>query len=270
LLFDTLKTFGESSAKLEQKILAKSQNEMKAEFAYKPAQIAVLLAVLSFAGVTLNDNSIKPQTFILRIPQNEPIKLYNEEMFEWLNVTFLPHVVEQEALTSRLDLHDVTRDVLYKPADKKSIYDRYGPLISTGGGINERRYYISKAGIKGHGIFANVYIPKDSLIGVYTGYLSAGYVYGTYSWDYFSVSSMPIQTDSMQGGNMLRFINDGKDENLNCGVVSVAWENRWHTLYVAIKDIHVGEELTVSYGNGMFLKCVNKFLGYWEDRSLLT
>jgi SET domain-containing protein len=122
-------------------------------------------------------------------------------------------------------------------------------LIPTSGGIGERRFHI-----------ANEFIAKDAIIGVYTGVRTAKSDSSTYEWNYYSKpifrgQEVHIGIDGMHGGNMLRFINDGKEESLNVDVISVPWENRWYRIYTAMKDIFPGEELMVSYGSG-----------YWEDR----
>jgi SET domain-containing protein len=163
---------------------------------------------------------------------------------------------EYREVTNLLDDHNVTEDSSYDPSLKESVYDVIGPLIAKSGGIGERRYYIAKdSGIKGSGVYADEFMPENTLIGVYTGVRTAASQDTKYEWGYqskplYEGQEVNIGNDAMFGGNMLRFINDGKPENLNCNAVQVAWENRWYIVYMAKKDIHPGQELTVSYGSG--------------------
>jgi hypothetical protein len=192
----------------------------------------------------------------------EPAKMYNEDLLEWFGIEFLPSVIEEPELTAILDAHTVSEDEDYHQSRKATVYDIFGPLIASSGGENEHRYYISKSGDKGHGVYANEFMPKYTLIGVYTGIRTSTSEDTTYEWNYLSTpivddEELPIGLDGREAGNMLRFINDGK--NLNIRMVSVAWNNRWYTIYSASKDIHVGEELMVSYGSG-----------YWEEREFLV
>ena len=57
---------------------------------------------------------------------------------------------------------------------------------------------------------------------------------------------MDISIDSRVYGNFLRFVNHDDDPNTKS--IAVPYKNRWHRVYVAIKNIKVGEEVTVSYG----------------------
>jgi SET domain-containing protein len=133
-------------------------------------------------------------------------------------------------------------------------------LILTSGGIGERRFHIAKDdGVKGSAVYADEFIAKDDIIGVYTGVRTAKSDSSTYRWSYYSKpifrgQEVHIGIDAMHGGNMLRFINDGKKESLNVDVISVPWENRWYRIYTAMKDIYPGEELMVSYGSGYWKK----------------
>jgi hypothetical protein len=199
-------------------------------------------------------------------------KLYNEDLFERFKVTFLPNTIEENReLTSILvypfpnkikkDQHDVTKDTRY-PVYKESVYEKLGPFVEAGGGENERRFYVAKAGDKGYGVFADEFIQKGDIIGVYTGVLTVEskeieYDYD-YEWSYYSRpivngKELIIGLDGKNKGNMLRFLNDG--DVVNCENITVAWNNRWHAVVIAMSDIQVGDELQLSYGSG-----------FWEDR----
>jgi hypothetical protein len=143
---------------------------MKSGLSYsiKPRLIAmqtvVLLLVLGFVyyyrsfGSTVGYDIRAPTVDTREVPA----KLYNEDLAEWYNVTFLPEMVEDRELTSYLDNWSVKDDKgYYKSSRKESVYDIFGPLISTSGGIGERRFYIRKdSGIKGSAVYADEFIPK--------------------------------------------------------------------------------------------------------------
>jgi hypothetical protein len=230
-------------------------------FSAKP-RFPVLLAVSAFIvlGLILAYSSTSKAELINQV-KVVPAKLYNEDLFEWFNVTFLPQSIEDRELTEILDNHNVTDDAKYHPSRKESVYDVIGPLIAKSGGIGERRFYVAKdAGVKGSGVYANEFMAKDTLIGVFTGVRTTSRDSSTYTWNYqsepiYKGHELDIGNDAMYAGNMLRFFNDGKKEHLNCKMVAVAWENRWFRVYMVEKDIYPGQELLISYGSG-----------YWKGR----
>jgi hypothetical protein len=234
-------------------------------FSAKPRLVALLsVLILLIIGLVVSYSRvatievIKPAKVESHVV---PTKLYNEDLFDWFNITFLPQTLDDGALMELLDNHTVTEDSRYQPDSKKSVYDVIGPLIATNGGIGEHRYYIAKEdGIKGSSVYADEFLPNNTLIGVYTGVRTHQSDDTKYEWNYYSRplfegEPLPIGLDAMYGGNMLRFINDGKLENINVDAVSIPWENRWFRLYFASRDIHPGQELLVSYGSG-----------YWQER----
>lgn len=188
-----------------------------------------------------------------------PEKMYNEDLMMYFNVTFISSIIEHDDVKEVLDMHNATLDEEYEPEKKEKVYDVLGPQIEGLGGRGEKRFYVKGAGEKGYGVFANEYIKRMSIIGLYTGERTASSLDTKYEWTYQSEpednfgDKVYIGTDGKYMGNMLRFINDGK--YINCKMVQVVWKNRWYPIYVATKDIHPGEELSVSYGSS-----------YWEDR----
>jgi hypothetical protein len=232
----------------------------------------ILLAVsaLLILGLKLSyrksADSSTSTTKLIKQVKEVPTKLYNEDLVEWFNVTFLPQMKEEhQELTDLLDNHDITKDITYNSSLKASVYDVIGPLLAKNGGIGERRYYIAKdSGIKGSSVYADEFMSKFTLIGVFTGVRDLASKDKKYEWGYPSIplnDGVPIAigTDAMHGGNMLRFFNDGNPENLNCEAVTIAWENRWYIVYTAKKDIYPGQELTVSYGPR-----------YWDKRGFTS
>lgn len=193
-----------------------------------------------------------------------PEKLYNEDLAEYFNYTFLPLTLEDRELTPLLDRHNVTLDESYKPRRKQRVYDKLGPYLDKSGGTGERRFYVARAGEKGWRCFADEFMAKNTLLGVYTGVRTAQSLDSKYEWSYPSRvvnaknETVYIGLDAMFGGNMLRFINDGNTESLNCRMQRVAWNNRWFTLYLTKRDVYPGDELLISYGSG-----------YWESRDFL-
>ncbi|KAI8591758.1 hypothetical protein BDZ88DRAFT_409593 [Geranomyces variabilis] len=65
---------------------------------------------------------------------------------------------------------------------------------------------------------------------------------------------MSLGIDAQVVGNIGRFVNH--DESPNSDSVYVPWRNTWRVLYVSVRDIWPGEEVTVSYG-----------ANYWETRN---
>jgi hypothetical protein len=99
-------------------------------------------------------------------------KFYNEDLGSlphFPNINFFPTIQEEPYVTAILDAHDVRKDENYH-VHSVARYKAWGPKILTNGGRNERRYYLAQAGVKGWGVFADEFIPNDSLVGVYTGY----------------------------------------------------------------------------------------------------
>jgi SET domain-containing protein len=136
--------------------------------------------------------------------------------------------------------------------------------------------FIAKAGAKGHGVFAAEILKSGEYLAIYTGIRTLkndsqedqddqDIIDTDYQWSY---SSMPMDiygqeqrfdTDALVAGNMMRFVNDSPGGGQNLRVVEIPFKNRWHRLYlVGDRDIQVGEELTVSYGEN-----------YWRTRSFV-
>lgn len=65
---------------------------------------------------------------------------------------------------------------------------------------------------------------------------------------------MDLSIDARIFGNFQRFVNHADDPNTES--VAVPYKNRWHRVYVALKNIEANEEVTVSYGSN-----------YWSSRN---
>lgn len=123
----------------------------------------------------------------------------------------------------------------------------------TKGFKNDKRFYAGYVSHdKGYGLFADVFVLKGSIIGEYTGVMTTSTANKDYQWNYHTYlkdregKKVDLAVDSFYQGNMLRFINH--DDDPNCDVLQIPWNNRWHTLYYALRPISPGEELTVDYG----------------------
>ncbi len=164
------------------------------------------------------------------------------------------NLTTDDSLKEILDNHNVFDDEEY--LKDKTYYDEMTGLYRwyiEQGGENDRRFSCRYAGReKGYGIFADLDIQKDSVIGVYTGLISNQSDNTDYTWEYASnpmadSEQIEIGLDSRVFGNFLRFVNHDDDPNTES--LAVPYKNRWHRIYVAIKNIAANEEVTVSYGD---------------------
>jgi SET domain-containing protein len=117
---------------------------------------------------------------------------------------------------------------------------------------------------KGYGLFADVPVSEGDLIGVFTGVLTILTTENEskdHQWKYItepdaiSGESMTLVVDAEKSGNYLRFVNHAADPNTDS--IPIAWKNRWSFLYIAKRDIAVGEEITINYGDS--------FNGAWGE-----
>jgi len=114
----------------------------------------------------------------------------------------------------------------------------------------------------GYGVFAEAPIKKGQMIGEYTGVIKDSiFVKDTmYSWIYplkedeFG-NPVKVELDAKYEGNEMRYVNHS--ENKNSKKIDVLCDGFWHEVYVAIRDIAKGKQITVSYGSK-----------YWKSRGI--
>ncbi len=106
----------------------------------------------------------------------------------------------------------------------------------------------------GYGVFATTDIPKDSSIGIYTGeVLHKSKSNLDYSFEWSGIDSnnvwKELKIDASRTGNATRFINHDDQSKCNCGSLDIMDKNMIpQTLFVAMKAIKKGEQLTINYG----------------------
>ncbi|KAJ3156907.1 hypothetical protein HDU86_003442 [Geranomyces michiganensis] len=169
-----------------------------------------------------------------------------------------------EALQPYVDAHDIYTDESY--LRNQDLYDNYarvfGPFIDTiPTRQDDERLYVQWTGdVKKFGVFSSIYIPSGTFLLEYTGALVNHSRSTDYEWSYLSDipdksgTPMALGIDAQVVGNIGRFVNH--DDTPNSDSVYVPWRNTWRVLYVSVRDIWPGEEVTVSYGSN-----------YWETRA---
>ena len=143
-------------------------------------------------------------------------------------------------------------DYCQQPAYYDSLRRDYGCLIERGIVAPTYIQWVDKK--IGYGLFAASSIGAASMIGQYTGELRKRSVLisSSWSWGYPSHSffkpHLPSDTivTAHEVANELRFVNHGEQPNSKC--VMVFSQGVWHLLYIATRDIHKDEEITISYG----------------------
>jgi SET domain-containing protein len=122
---------------------------------------------------------------------------------------------------------------------------RYGRLIALGSDIADTRFIVRASPNRGYGLFANIVFAKGDYISEYTGIRQVIREQSLdYTWDYVSkpkckrVASC-IGVNSLNSGNLLRFVNHSNDSN--CEIIHVLIKRRWHVIYVAKRKILVRE-----------------------------
>jgi hypothetical protein len=74
------------------------------------------------------------------------------------------------------------------------------------------------------GIFAHKKIPKNTIIGFYTGLVRNKGENSAYSWAYYLKNKI-ASLDARYAGNLLRFVNDFPPYNLD--VKYIPYKNQW-------------------------------------------
>lgn len=144
--------------------------------------------------------------------------------------------------------------------------NQYGQLIERGY-ANDERFYIKLSSPEvGYGLFANVDILPNTVIGVYHGVFTvveSGVTNTDYAWDYGTFPNpespeekVEICIDSRTFGNWLRFVNHKEDAKANCFAMYVPYNNRWYVVYMSRRFIPKDHELFASYGDN-----------YWNARA---
>lgn len=116
----------------------------------------------------------------------------------------------------------------------------------------------------GYGVFADEDIIRGQYVAEYTGamvneeYINEHQPFDLkYSWTVmppiYCAAPKKFVVDALNEGNFTRYINHSYDPNVLALVVYC--QNEWHMIYVACKEIKMGQQLLVDYGKG-----------YWYNR----
>jgi len=191
------------------------------------------------------------------------------ELESIFSVRYAPKTVsENDFVENLLNKMNITESERYQ----QDIYEyqrrtnQYGPLIERGFD-NDKRFYIKLSSKEvGYGLFANVDILANTVVGVYHGTLThvkPGLTNTDYAWDYGTFPNpenpeeyVEICIDGRTYGTWLRFVNHKEDADANCYAMYVPYNNRWYIIYMTRKFIPRGNELFISYGDN-----------YWNARA---
>jgi hypothetical protein len=120
-------------------------------------------------------------------------------------------------------------------------------------GLTPDQYTITTSTIPnaGNGAFANIFLPKGSVLGNYKGKRLSSQQYNrlrdqSYVWE-LSSRHGPIYIDGKNPklSNWLRFLNDSRDRRVNVE----PYQSHGNIFYRTIKNIKPGEEMFISYGD---------------------
>ncbi|KAG4105909.1 SET domain-containing protein [Neocallimastix lanati (nom. inval.)] len=207
------------------------------------------------------------QTYIDEHPQEK--HYFGKDLESIFNVKHaLKTVSQNDFIENLLNGMDITQSERYQQDvieyEKRTV--QYGPYIERGF-ENDERFYIKLSSQQvGYGLFANVDILPNSVIGVYHGTLTHVKPYYTdtdYAWDYGTFpnpenpeENVEICIDGRTYGTWLRFVNHKNDAEANTYAIYVPYKNRWYIVYIARNFIPKDSELFISYGDS-----------YWDARA---
>ncbi|KAJ3270760.1 hypothetical protein HDV01_007452 [Terramyces sp. JEL0728] len=180
-----------------------------------------------------------------------------ETIFQVVPIHYM--VVDDEA-KDILDGHDLFSDDYYlsnsKEVDKMIEQTKSFFAIKDQETYLRELCYVKWVSIEtGFGLYAKQDIPANQVIGVYTGRVVADSANTDYEWEYqtdeVDDEDVNLGVNALQYGNYLRFANH-VGESANSKPEFVPRNGLWHVLYVAVKDIKKGEEITTDYGDAYF------------------
>ncbi|KAI9359923.1 hypothetical protein DFJ73DRAFT_773855 [Zopfochytrium polystomum] len=175
-----------------------------------------------------------------------------------LSVLHTTHV--DSSVAEYLKAHDIKQDERY--TEDPEVADEWRRRIGwvfEDGFPDEQRFevrWVSKE--IGYGVFAKMHVAKGSIVGVF-GSVITNSDNSDYMWTYPSEildadgNVISLGFDAQYRGNFLRFVNHADGPNTE--VVYVPYDGIWQIVYMAVRLIEAGEELTVDYGSN-----------YWEHR----
>jgi hypothetical protein len=187
-------------------------------------------------------------------------KFYQEDLPKYFMVEYLQQSFVDPEILPFLENYDITKDPEYSNENVVRRVELYSPYFDRGF-AEDRRIYVSLVSPEmGYGAFADVYIPPWTIVGEYTGMITAKRFNTDYAWTYHSRPNdeqgnpLKIRVNARTCGNLMRFVNHS--DYPNCSVLHIPYKNRWRTIYITNTFILPDQELTVYYGET-----------YWKDRS---
>ncbi|KAI9359925.1 hypothetical protein DFJ73DRAFT_900326 [Zopfochytrium polystomum] len=238
---------------------AKQELNTVAETAHRPSKATIRIfdvAVISFlAFVAGLLDALQPQ-----IPCRDGDAIdssYFHDDFPThfgLSVLHTTHV--DSSVAEYLKAHDIKQDERY--TENPKVADEWRRRIGwvfEDGFPDEQRFevrWVSKE--IGYGVFAKMPVAKGSIVGVF-GSVITNSDNSDYMWTYPSEildadgNVISLGFDAQYRGNFLRFVNHADEPNTE--VVYVPYDGIWQIVYMAVRLIEAGEELTVDYGSNL-------------------
>ncbi|KAJ3321737.1 hypothetical protein HDV06_003886 [Boothiomyces sp. JEL0866] len=178
---------------------------------------------------------------------------------KYFNVHPLHEVVFDNHLKIFLDLHNLRMDTEnYKfPPQLEQLAERAKRFIDAQPQEEDRFVVKWSSKQTGFGLFAKKPVSAGDIVGVYTGVVN---LYPDKNSDYiWQLTQIKLPDGQMynlgingrKAGNYLRFVNH-IGETANVKPVRIPYKGKTYCIYVADKDIDIGEELFTDYGEGYF------------------
>jgi len=131
--------------------------------------------------------------------------------------------------------------------------DYFKPIIERGLKEDERFFVKKINDKKGYGLFANVDIVPNEVLGVYTGVIHATDAEKgkKYEWYYSTIPDyklekmVELRVNAKHEGSHLRFVNHSL--YYNSRIEYVPYNNQWYIIFISNRYINRGEEITVNY-----------------------
>ncbi|ORX56584.1 hypothetical protein BCR36DRAFT_580900 [Piromyces finnis] len=131
--------------------------------------------------------------------------------------------------------------------------DFFKPIIERGLKEDERFFVKKINDKKGYGLFANVDIVPNEVLGIYTGVIRATDAEKgkKYEWYYSTIPDyklekmVELRVNGKSKGSHLRFVNHSL--YYNARIEYVPYNNQWAILFISNRYINRGEEVTVNY-----------------------
>ncbi|KAJ1560702.1 hypothetical protein HK405_006225 [Cladochytrium tenue] len=166
-----------------------------------------------------------------------PDAFTNDDLYSYLGVEYLSHVIIDPVIEPIIRAHDIYSEISYN--DDRPWFDRWSQHLG---------YFIEKGSRDDKRLFVK-------FISAAKGYDSiSDYIWSSPSQILDEMGNvMKLGIDARFRGNMARFVNDVS--NPNCEALFVPHGGIWHVVYITVRAIRAGEEVTVSYGNK-----------YWDSR----